>query len=101
VIKRYIRRYMITLMASSGTSSEIVVHYSLRAVKHRIVKTEVSLLVRHGASYPDSARIIPRKKRIFYFKFVWQVLGIRWFYSLRHDAPTPEGQFRLFTSMRV
>ena len=33
--------------------------------------------VGRGALYPDSARIIPRQKRVFYFKIVWRVLGIR------------------------
>ena len=50
------------------------------------------------ALYPDSARIIPRKKLVFYFKFVRHVLGIRSFYYRCH---APEPYFRLFTSMRV
>ena len=54
-----------------------------------------------GALYPDFARIIPRKKRVFYLKFVEQVLGIRWFHCMCHDMPRPERNFRLFASMRV
>jgi hypothetical protein len=46
-----------------------------------------------GALYPDSARFILRKKLVFYFKFVWQVLGIRWFHCMCHDVPRPRGLF--------
>ena len=47
-----------------------------------------------GALYPDSARIIPRKKRVFYFKIQLQVLGIRSFYCRCHALPRrPRGPF--------